>query len=94
MCEAFTTLLLLNNCIEVVNMSPSKIKNNIFFPKALQVLRIPSDLFPEEVAPPLSWQNRNTNLVCLVNTSFNEFIKFQYHTDEGIFAASNFKLNA
>ncbi|KAG5312188.1 ADCYA cyclase, partial [Acromyrmex insinuator] len=70
-CEALLTLILQSNGLNFIQISPSKaLQQDLVFPNGSLVTRLPIDLTPEELAPPLSWLQRDLLDVCVINENF------------------------
>ncbi|KAG5321791.1 ADCYA cyclase, partial [Acromyrmex heyeri] len=70
-CEALLTLILQSNGLNFIQISPSKaLQEDLVFPSGSLVTRLPIDLTPEELAPPLSWLQRDLLDVCVINENF------------------------
>ncbi|KAG5340771.1 ADCYA cyclase, partial [Acromyrmex charruanus] len=70
-CEALLTLILQSNGLNFIQISPSKaLEQDLVFPSGSLVTKLPIDLTPEELAPPLSWLQRDLLDVCVINENF------------------------
>lgn len=70
-CEAFLTSVLQSNALDFIKISPSEaMQRDLVFPNSTLVTRIPVDLTPEELAPPLSWSQMSFFDVCITNENY------------------------
>ncbi|XP_076280803.1 uncharacterized protein LOC143209273 [Lasioglossum baleicum] len=65
-CEAFLTSTLQIGALEFVNFTPMDHRvHELVFPESALVAKIPVNMTPEEVAPPLNWTQMSTVNVCV-----------------------------
>ncbi|KYN20825.1 Adenylate cyclase type 10 [Trachymyrmex cornetzi] len=70
-CEALLTSILQSNSLNFVKISPSEaLQRDLVFPNGILVTKLPIDLTPEELAPPLSWLQMSLLDVCVINENF------------------------
>ncbi|CAL7942987.1 unnamed protein product [Xylocopa violacea] len=65
-CEAFLMSMLQVQALNFITISPAEVSNyDLVFPDQSFLVKIPSYLTPEEVAPPLHWSQMNSLNVCI-----------------------------
>lgn len=70
-CEAFLMSILQSNGLDFIKISPSEaIQRDFIFPSGTLVTKIPVDLTPEELAPPLPWSQMSLLDVCVTNENY------------------------
>lgn len=70
-CEALLTSILQSNGLNFITISPSEaLQKDLVFPSSILVTKLPIDLTPEELAPPLPWLQMNFLDVCVTNENF------------------------
>nr|XP_033325434.1 adenylate cyclase type 10-like [Megalopta genalis] len=75
-CEAFLTSSLQTNAVEFTNIAPNDPRvHELVFPKSVYVTKVPSNLTPEELAPPLNWTQMSRIRVCLTSWRQTSFIE-------------------
>nr|XP_031835890.1 adenylate cyclase type 10-like [Nomia melanderi] len=75
-CEAFLTSTLQIRALDFVNITPMdpRIKD-LVFPDCSLVTKVPSNLTPEELAPPLHWSQMSTANVCVPSGVMRGFVE-------------------
>jgi len=70
-CEAFLTSILQSDGLDFVKISPSEAtQRDLIFPNGILVTKLPVDLTPEELAPPLPWSQMSLLNVCFTNENY------------------------
>ncbi|XP_067216070.1 adenylate cyclase type 10-like [Linepithema humile] len=70
-CELYLTLLLQNNSLAFIEISPNEAKqHDLIFPDASLVTKLPIDLTPEELAPPSTWSQMSHLNVCVMSGNY------------------------
>lgn len=75
-CEAFLTSTLQVQALDFVNIAPMDPRiNDLVFPNCSLVTKVPSNLTPEELAPPLHWSQMSTANVCVPSGTSRGFVE-------------------
>ncbi|XP_070167143.1 adenylate cyclase type 10 [Polyergus mexicanus] len=72
-CEALLTLILQSNGLDFITISPEEAgQHDLIFTDTSLVTKLPIDLMPEEIAPPLSWVQMSKLDVCVTNENYSK----------------------
>ncbi|CAL1677024.1 unnamed protein product [Lasius platythorax] len=72
-CEALLTLILQTNGLDFVRISPGEAaRRDLVFTDTSLVTKLPVDLMPEELAPPLPWSQMSELDVCVANENYSK----------------------
>ncbi|KAL6439512.1 hypothetical protein ACFW04_003964 [Cataglyphis niger] len=72
-CEALLTFLLQNNSLDFIKIVPGEAKrHDLIFVDTALVTKLPIDLTPEEVAPPLPWTQMSELDVCVTTENYSK----------------------
>ncbi|XP_071636745.1 adenylate cyclase type 10-like [Temnothorax longispinosus] len=70
-CEALLTSILQSNGLDFIKISPSEAaQRDLVFPNGTLVTKLPVDLTPEELAPPLPWSQMSLLDICVTNENY------------------------
>ncbi|XP_014470468.1 PREDICTED: adenylate cyclase type 10-like [Dinoponera quadriceps] len=74
-CETYLTSLLQNKALDLVRITPSEAsQRDLVFPDVRMLTRLPADLTPQELPPPLPWSQMSHLDVCDVNGRYSDEI--------------------
>lgn len=81
-CETYLTLLLQNDMLDFVRLSPNEAgQRDLVFPDGRVLVRLPVDLTPQELPPPPTWSRMSYLDVCVANQRYSDEI---FETDHDI----------
>ncbi|KAL6260419.1 hypothetical protein P5V15_007945 [Pogonomyrmex californicus] len=70
-CETYLTSILQTNGLDFLKITPREaIKRNLVFPDSSLVTKLPIELMPEELSPPLPWSQMDILDVCILNENY------------------------
>ncbi|XP_070527042.1 adenylate cyclase type 10-like [Cardiocondyla obscurior] len=71
-CETLLMLILQSNGLDFIKISPSEAtEHDLVFPNNTLVTKIPIDLTPEELPPPLPWTQMSLVDICITNENYD-----------------------
>ncbi|XP_025264205.1 adenylate cyclase type 10-like [Camponotus floridanus] len=72
-CEALLTLILQSNSLDFIRISPGEAaRYDLIFMDTTLVTKLPIDLTPDELAPPLPWSQMSELDICVTNENYFE----------------------
>lgn len=71
----YLTLLLQSDVLDLIGISPSEAsRRDLVFPDSRMVTKLPVDLTPQELPPPLTWSRMSYLNVCDANERYTDEI--------------------